>query len=66
MLRSAQPSQISTYPIHNIDIPDLAVLKYNKFFVFGKNVWKIIKKGGKQIFWAPPAWSRWQTKQYRQ
>ena len=26
MLRSAQPSQFSTYPIQNIDIPDLAVL----------------------------------------
>ena len=27
MLRSAQPSQFSTYPIQNIDIPNLAVLK---------------------------------------
>ena len=26
MLRSAQPSQFSTYPIQNIDIPGLAVL----------------------------------------
>ena len=26
MLRSAQPGQFSTYPIQNIDIPDLAVL----------------------------------------
>ena len=27
MLRSAQPSQFSTYPIQNIDIPVLAVLQ---------------------------------------
>ena len=30
MLRSAQPSQFSTYPIQNIDIPDLAVLIHVK------------------------------------
>ena len=28
MLRSAKPSQFSTYPIQNIDIPDLAVLMF--------------------------------------
>ena len=28
MLRSAQPNQFSTYPIHNIDIPGLAVWQY--------------------------------------
>ena len=28
MLRSAQASQFSTYPIQNIDIPDLAVLMF--------------------------------------
>ena len=32
MLRSAQPSQFSTYPIQNIDIPGLVELK-NVFFV---------------------------------
>ena len=38
MLRSAQPSRFSTYPIQNIDIPDLAVLfmylnNFGKFIV---------------------------------
>ena len=33
MLRSAQFSQFSTYPIKNIDIPDLAVLNIKIIFI---------------------------------
>ena len=36
MLRSAQPSQFSTYPIQNIDIPGLAVLNsFDKYLALG-------------------------------
>ena len=46
MLRSAQPSKFSTYPIQNIDIPGLVVLSINLNLCF--SWWANIKQGDEQ------------------